>query len=197
MVALIMGVIFLFTRRPNHMFLSQIVSSLAIVEGFRQMNCSMSGYVWGYFGIISGSLVFFGVIQMVFERHVKDLEISDAKIMRKLSGDIGSPVFLLDTQRIKAFSHKKRIYLSVGLMELLEYDELLAVAAHELYHVKHTPNRMIANSLAVASFWLRSYRDEAKADRYAAEMIGLENLESAFEKLGIKGARRRIARISV
>jgi heat shock protein HtpX len=196
MVALIMGVIFLFTKRPNHMFLSQIISSVAIIEGFRQMSCSMAAGVWGYFVLISGALVFLGVIQMVFDRRVKDLQISDAKIMNKLSKDIGSQVYLLDTQKIRAFTHKKRIYLSVGLVELLEYDEMLAVAAHELYHVKHTPNRLVANSLAVASFWLRSYRDDTKADRYAADMVGEENLKSAFEKLGVKGARRRIARIS-
>jgi heat shock protein HtpX len=194
--ALIFGLVFIFTKRPNHMFLSQVVSSVAIVEGFRQMNCAMSGYVWGYFGIISGSLVFLGVIQMVFDRHVKGLEISDARLMKKLSGDIGCQVFLFDTQKVRAFTHNRRIYLSVGLVELLEYEEILAVATHELYHVNHTPNRILANSLAVASMWLRSYRDDANADRFAADRAGVENLRSAFEKLGLKGARRRISRIS-
>jgi Zn-dependent protease with chaperone function len=194
--ALIFGLVFIFTKRPNHMFLSQMVSSVAIVEGFRQMNCAMSGYVWGYFGIISGAMVFLGVIQMVFDRHVGSLEISDARLMGKLSDDIGCQVFLLDTQKIKAFTHKRRIYLSVGLVELLEYPELMAIATHELYHVNHTPNRILANSLAVASLWLRSYRDDAKADEFAAEKAGLENLKSAFKKLGVRGARRRIARLA-
>jgi hypothetical protein len=194
--ALIFGLVFIFTKRPNHMFLSQVVSSVAIVDGFRQMSCSMAAGIWAYFGLISGSLVFLGVIQMVFDKHVKGLEISDARLMKKLSGDIGYQVFLVDTQKVRAFTHKRRIYLSVGLVELLEYEEILAVATHELYHVNHTPNRILANSLAVASMWLRSYRDDANADRFAADRAGVENLRSAFEKLGLKGARRRISRIS-
>lgn len=194
--ALILGVLFLYNKRSNYMFLSQIVSSLAIVEGFRQMSCSMAGYVWGYFGIISGSLVFLGIFQVAFNKQVRSLEISDAQFMRRLSQDMGSQTFLFDTQRIKAFTHKRQIYLSVGLVELLDYDELKAVAAHELYHVKYTPNRFVANSLAVASFWLRSYRDEAKADRFAAEFAGKENLISAFEKLRILGVKKRIKRLA-
>jgi heat shock protein HtpX len=178
------------------MFLSQMVSSMAIVEGFRQMNCSMSGYVWGYFGLISGSLVFLGVVQIVFDKRINGLEISDAHLMKKLSSDLGSEVFLLDTQKIKAFTHKRRIYLSVGLVELLDYEEIKAVAAHELYHVKHTPNRLVANSLAVSSLWLKSYRDDAKADLFAAEMAGRDNLISAFEKLNIFRAEKRIRRLA-
>jgi heat shock protein HtpX len=178
------------------MFLSQMVSSIAIVEGFRQMNCVMSGYIWGYFALISGSLVFLGVVQIVFDKHVKGLEISDARFMRELSSDLGCEIYLLDTQRVKAFAHRRRIYLSVGLVELLEPNEIRAVASHELYHAKHTPNRLLANSLAVSSLWLRSYRDDASADKYASEVAGRENLISAFEKLNVVGAERRIKRLS-
>lgn len=177
------------------MFLSQAVSSFAMVEGFRQMSCPMSSYVWFYFGLISGVMVLMGVVQIAFDRRVQDLKIKDAQFMKKLSSDLGCSVYLLDTQKIKAFTHKRQIYLSVGLLELLEPEEIRAVAAHELYHVLQTPNRYLANTLALTSLWMKSYRDDAKADRFAAEVAGSENLFSAFEKLNMKNKNKRISRL--
>jgi heat shock protein HtpX len=179
------------------MFLSQAVSSFAMVEGFRQMSCPMSSYIWFYFGLISGAMVLMGVFQIAFDRRVQDLKIKDARFMRKLSSDLGCSVYLLDTQKIKAFTHKRQIYLSVGLVELLEPEEIRAVCAHELYHVMHTPNRYLANALALASLWMKSYRDDEKADSYAAEVAGRENLISAFEKLNLKNMKERISRLAV
>ncbi len=197
MGALIFGIIFLFSKRPYHMFLSQIITSLTIVEGFRQMTCSMSQLVWLYFGLISGAMVFLGIIQIALDRRLQNLEIIDAHLAKGLSRELGCNIYLLDTQKIKAFTHRRRIYLSVGLVELLDPDELKAVVAHEKYHVLHTPNRFMANTFAVASLWLKSYRDDAKADRYAAELAGPENLKSAFDKLGIAGNKRRARRLAV
>jgi heat shock protein HtpX len=194
--ALILGGVFLFTKKSNYMFLSQGVSSFAMVEGFRQMSCPMSSYVWFYFGLISGAMVFMGVVQIAFDRRVQDLRIKDAQFMRKLSSDLGCSVYLLDTQKIKAFTHKRQIYISVGLVELLEPEEIRAVAAHELYHVLQTPNRYLANTLALTSLWMKSYRDDEKADLFAAEMAGHENLISAFNKLKVQSRIKRISRLA-
>jgi heat shock protein HtpX len=196
MVTLGLGVIFLFSRRPYHMFFSQFVSSIAIIEGFRQMSCPMGGQVWGYFGIVLGGVAFLGVVQVAFDRYVKNFEITDARFLRNLSSDLGADIFLLDTQKVKAFTHRRRIYLSVGLVELLEPDEIKAVAAHELYHARHTPNRVLANILAVSSLWFRSFRDETEADRFAAGLVGSAPLSSALQKLGVKGQKKRINRIA-
>ena len=194
--ALTLGGVFLFTKKPNHMFLSQGVSSFAMVEGFRQMSCPMSSYIWLYFGLISGAMVLIGVVQIAFDRQVQDLRIKDAQFMKKLSSELGCSVYLLDTQKIKAFTHKRQIYLSVGLLELLEPEEIQAVAAHELYHVMHTPNRLLANTLALTSLWMKSYRDDEKADSFAAEVAGRENLISAFEKLNLMNRKKRISRLA-
>jgi Zn-dependent protease with chaperone function len=196
MGALVLGTIFLLTKKPHHMFLSQMVTTFAVVEGFRQMTCSMAAYVWIYFGMISGAMVFLGFVNVTFSKRIRNLEIRDAHFLRGLSAELGCEIFLLDTQKIKAFTHRGRIYLSVGLVELLEPKEIKAVAAHELYHVKNTPNRFMANSLALASLWLKSYRDEANADRYSAELAGKDNLISALEKLNVKGHKKRARKLA-
>ncbi|UCE36007.1 MAG: M48 family metalloprotease [Thermoplasmata archaeon] len=195
-IALSLGTIFLLTKKSHHMFLSQMVTAFAVMEGFRQMTCSMAAYVWIYLGIISGAMVFLGMVNVAFDRHIRNLEIMDAQFLRGLSAELGCRIYLLDTQKIKAFTHKRKIYVSVGLVELLEPEEIIAVAAHELYHVKHTPNRYMANFLAVASLWLRSYRDEAKADGFAAELAGRDNLITALKKLKVAGLKKREKRIA-
>ncbi len=178
------------------MFLSQMGTAFAVIEGFRQMTCSMAAYVWIYLGLISGAMVFLGFVNVAFGRRIRNLEIRDAHFLRGLSAELGCEIFLLDTQKIKAFTHRRRIYLSVGLVELLEPQEIKAVAAHELYHVRNTPNRFMANSLAVASLWLKSYRDDANADRFSSDLVGKDNLISAMEKLNVKGHRKRGRRLA-
>ncbi|UCE73733.1 MAG: M48 family metalloprotease [Methanomassiliicoccales archaeon] len=191
-IALTMGIIFLFSKKPNHIFLSQIVTSVALVEGFLQMSCPMAGYVWIYLGLISGAMVLLGLVQVGFDRHIQNLEIEGSRFSRNLSFELGTDIYLLDTQKIKAYSYKRKIYLSVGLLELLEPDEIKAVAAHELYHVRNTPNRFMANTLAVASLWFKSYRDDIKADRFAADLAGKENLISALRKLEVSNFKKRL-----
>ncbi len=190
--AIALGFIFLFTKKPRHMFLSQIITSFVLVEGFLQMSCPMIGGVWVYLGLISIAIVLLGLVQVAFDRYVQKLEIEDAHFLRDLSKDLDCNVFLLDTNKIKAFAHRQKIYLSVGLLELLETNEAKAVAAHELYHVRHTPNRFIANILAVSSLWFKSYRDNAKADRFAAELFGKKNLASALKKLEVINFEKRL-----
>ncbi len=194
--ALSLGLIFLLTKKPQHMFLSQMITTFAVIEGFMEMTCSMAAYVWIYFGIISMVMLFLGIVDVAFDRRIRNLEIRDAQFLKGLSAELGCEIFLLDTQKIKAFTHRRRIYLSVGLIEILEPKEIKAVAAHELYHVKNTPNRFMANLLAVASLWLKSYRDDTKADRFSAEIVGKEKLIAALEKLNVKGHRKRARKLA-
>jgi heat shock protein HtpX len=194
--AIVIGGIFLVTKKSNHMFFSQIISTFAMIEGFRQMSCPMSAYIWLYFGLISGAMVSMGVVQVVFDRRIQEIRIRDAQFMKKLSSDLGCEIYLLDTQKIKAFTHKRQIYLSVGLVELLNPEEIQAVAAHELYHVLHTPNRLMANTLALTSLWFKSYRDDAHADSFAAKIAGKNHLISAFKKLKVVGQSKRIRKLA-
>jgi heat shock protein HtpX len=194
--ALALGTIFILTKKPHHMFLSQMITTFAVIEGFRQMTCSMAAYVWIYLGLISGAMVFLGFVNIAFSKRIRNLEIRDAQFLRGLSAELGCEIFLLDTQKIKAFTHRRRIYLSVGLVEVLEPQEIKAVAAHELYHVKNTPNRFMANTLALASLWLKSYRDDANADRFSAGLVGKDNLVTALKKLNVKGHKKRARKLA-
>jgi heat shock protein HtpX len=104
-------------------------------------------------------------------------------------------IHIIDTQKIKAFTHRKKIYLSVGLLERLNDDELKAVVAHEIYHLKHSPNKFLSSLLALASLTFRRFNDEHSADRYAAKTAGIHNLINALRKLEIKNYKERARRL--
>ena len=98
----------------------------------------------------------------------------------------------MDTPIIRAFVFMKRIYLSIGLLERLEKDEIKAVVAHEVYHLRYSPNKILSFLLALASLSFYRYSDEFAADQYAVGIVGKEKLISALKKLDIKDSSKRI-----
>jgi len=64
--------------------------------------------------------------------------------------------------------------------------------AHEVYHLKHSPDKLISSLLALSSLTFRPYDDERLADKYAAKVAGDDNLAKALEKLETAGSVQRI-----
>ena len=82
------------------------------------------------------------------------------------------------------------------MIERLEKDEIKAVIAHEIYHLKYSPNKIISSLLTIASLTFYRYSDEFSADKYAAEITSKESLISALKKLDIKDSMKRINNLS-
>ena len=82
------------------------------------------------------------------------------------------------------------------MIERLEKDEIRAVIAHEVYHLRYSPNKIISSLLALASFSFYHYSDEFSADKYAANMTSKESLINALKKLDIKDSEKRIKNLS-
>jgi heat shock protein HtpX len=115
--------------------------------------------------------------------------------MYKLEHLFNVPINIIDTQKIKAFTYQKSIYLSVGLLERLEQDEVKAVIAHEIYHLNNGRNKFLSSFLALTSLTFLRYDDEHHADRYAADIAGIHNLANALKKLEIKDYEKRIEKL--
>ncbi len=62
--------------------------------------------------------------------------------MAKKAGLPMPRVYILDDYIPNAYSFKNTIVLSMGLFEVLEEDEILAVAAHELGHIKNRDTKL-------------------------------------------------------
>lgn len=186
---------FFFTYKPESMFTAQISTSAIIVTGFIGMKCPMIDLIWFYLAAILVGLFILAQLHMGFLKRIERMLLpldKEAEILDRYSLNHDDPVHLLDSQRLQAFTCRGAIYISVGLLEILEPNELRAVIAHEAYHLGHTPDRRIAASLAIISLWFHSFRDERSADRYAATLVGEKPLVSALRKLGVRGYRKRV-----
>ncbi len=188
----------LFINKRNYESLLASQSTLTIIISINlfSMNCYMFAWVWIYLG-----LILIGTLLIVVAKYYLDLQLERniirlppflSKIQQRFKVDIN----LLDTQKIKAFTYKKKIYLTVGLLELLENDEIMAVVAHEVYHLNHSPNKFVSFILALSSLTFRGFNDEHLADKYAVKIFGINNLINALKKLQIKGAEKRIKKLS-
>jgi heat shock protein HtpX len=68
--------------------------------------------------------------------------LSGIKAMADKAGVKMPGVYLLDDYIPNAYSFGRTIVLSLGLFEVLDEDEILAVAAHELGHIKNGDTRL-------------------------------------------------------
>ena len=96
-----------------------------------------------------------------------------------------SQIYYFDSAIPKAFASGKAIFVSVGMLEIFDEQELKAVLAHEAWHLRHNNKTPILRQLSLMTF--TKYRPEQElelmADRFAEEIVGKVPLESAREKL--------------
>jgi len=75
------------------------------------------------------------VLPHLYKRIGKPLSLKAFKELCKLTG-INADLFLIDRAEPVAFTLGRRVFVSVGMFELLSGKELEAVLLHELHHVK-------------------------------------------------------------
>jgi len=164
----------------------------SIVFGLVSMNCPMYQWIWIYSGSVSSGILALTLVRYWVAKEAYKNTVPLSSYVLPLEKEFGIPVRVIDTQKMRAFVHGKAAYLSVGLLEHLNWDEVRAVVAHEVYHLKHSPNKLISSLLALSSLTFRPYDDEHLADKYAAKIAGEHNLARALEKLEIAGSVQRI-----
>ena len=195
-VTILFLLMFVIKRNYESLLVSQSSLTVIISLNLFSMNCYMFAWVWIYLGIILIGTLLMGVAKRYLDLQLDRNTIRLSPYLSKIKQQFKVDISILDTQKIKAFTYKNRIYLSVGLLERLEKDEILAVVAHEVYHLNHSPNKFVSVLLALSSLTFRSFNDEHHADKYAAKTFGSNNLINALKKLQIKDAEKRIRKLS-
>ena len=198
MIGFISIFLFRFIKKRNFesLLLSQTLMTALITISLIAMSCTMFNWLWIYLGIILiGSLMIF-IIKNLLDKEIDENIINSISFVYEFEKEFNVPIQIIDSQRIKAFHYRKRIYLSIGLLERLEKEEIRAVIAHEIYHLKYSPNKIVSSLLAISSLTFRRYNDEKPADKYAVKITGVNNLINALKKLHIKNYEKRISRLS-
>ena len=174
------------------MVAGQAAAASAIVVGIVSMNCAMFEWIWAYLGVVSFGLLTLSLVRYCLTREGETNHTGLSSYVATLEAQFGIPIRVLDTQKIRAFAHRRAAYLSVGLLERLDEDEVTAVIAHEAYHVKHSPSKLVSSLAALSSLTFVPYNDEHSADQYAADIAGKDTLARALRKLEIVGGEQRI-----
>lgn len=189
--------IFYQMRNNESLLASQLTMTIVISINLLSMNCDMFYWYWIYLGIILIGTILIGIVKIYLELKLNENIIRLPYFLSELEKYWKIEIKILDTQRIKAFTYKNKIYLSIGLIERLEKDEIKSVVAHEVYHIHHSSNKFLSSILALTSMTFFRFNDQHLADRFAVKTSGFKNLVNAFKKLQIKDAEQRIKKLSL
>jgi heat shock protein HtpX len=187
---------FILKRRYELLLMAQFIMSLIIAINLLFMNCYMHYWVWIYLGIILSSSIIIVLIKYLIDRYTNDKTIGPLSYISEIEEEFNVKINVIDSPIVRAFVFFKKIFISVGLIERLEKDEVKAVIAHEIYHLRYSPNKIISSLLAITSLSFYRYSDEFSADKFAVKLTSKESLINALRKLDIKDSEKRIQQIS-
>ncbi len=184
----------LMLRKPKQrlltFFSAQLASLLGIIATFYIMKCSymLTLYLYLAYVVISTVLIF-AVLRYYDRIMIKRLDAKPAGCIMKwaqefVDGLAAAKVYYFDSAVPRAFASGKAIFVSIGLLELLNNDELKAVLAHEAWHIRNNSRMPYLKQLALMTFSSSSESElEYRADRFAADIAGNDALFSARNKV--------------
>ncbi len=181
-------------KNPKHRlatFISaQAAVLLAIIATFYLMKCKEMLTIYLYLAYAGVSCVLIFGAQRFYDRlMIRRLDAKPAgSIMRWTQEFVdrltSATVYYYDSAVPRAFAAGRSIFISLGLLELLNDDELKAVLAHEAWHIRNNARTPFLKQLGIMTF--SSHKNpglEKMADSFAASIAGSEALSSARDKL--------------
>jgi Zn-dependent protease with chaperone function len=169
---------------------SQVAGLLAIIITFYLMKCSEMLSIYFYLGYVAvSSVLIFGVLRfydkiMIRRLSAKPVENIIAWVQGFVDQLTNATVYYYDSAAPRAFAAGRSIFVSIGLLEMLNNDELKAVLAHEAWHIRHNSRTPYLKKLAIMTFSShKSPELESMADTFAAEIAGIEALAGARNKV--------------
>jgi heat shock protein HtpX len=196
LLSIITGLLFIayiFDRGYKPLLGAQFGLTGAISVSLASMQCYMSSWVWGYMVLVIGGAVVLTAIRHLNRRRLLSESLGSFPSLSAMEKEFGVTIVVLDTQRVRAVALGGKVYLSVGILEMLEDVELRAVVAHEVFHLTRSPSRILSAILALTSLTFLRLSDEASADAYAARIAGAEAISRALQRLDIVDCDERTA----
>lgn len=190
-VTVLLFVAFYMDRGFRPLLGAQLALTVAISVSLLSMECYMAWWVWAYLGLVLSLALLVAVVRAFNASRLERSAIGRSPTLSDLEDEFDVQIVVLDTQRVRAVAYRDRIYLSVGLLERLDDEQLRAVVAHEAYHLSSSPPRLLSFLLAITSLTFVRFNDEGSADAYAARITSVDAVISALTNLGIDGREGR------
>lgn len=178
-------------RQRLRIFLfAQSSGILAVALTYYIMECSemLSLYLYSAFLAVS-TLMIFGVLRYYDRIMIRKLGAKPAGSILNWTQDFvdmltSAKLYYFDSAIPRAFASGRSIFISIGLLEMLDDDELKAVLAHEAWHIRHNSRMPFMKQLALMAFSSSADPElECMADRFSAQIAGSKALLSARNKV--------------
>lgn len=177
-------------KRLKIFLFAQSSGILAIALTYYIMECSemLSLYLYSAYLLFS-TLMIFGALRYYDRIMVRRLGAKPAGSILNWTQEFvdmltSAKVYYFDSAIPRAFASGRSIFISIGLFEMLDDDELKAVLAHEAWHIRHNSGMPFMKQIALMAFSSSADPElECMADRFAAQIAGSEALLSARNKV--------------
>lgn len=195
-LALLMFAFYLKTGHPLTRVFSFIAAQLSAVFVIgtvaSAMQCSrmLTLEIYIAYAFVSGALIMFlpaiyykVLIKRYGARPITDLMDWPQAFVATLNKK--AKVYYYDSAVPAAFASGKVIFISMGMLELMDEPELKAVLAHEVWHIRHNNKTPVLRQLSFMTFTKNRSEDELEllADIFAGEVVSKNAVESARAKL--------------
>ncbi len=194
-ITVLLFVAFYLERGFKPLLGAQLGLTGAISVSLASMDCYMSSWLYVYLGFVALGAAVIALVRHHNRTRLLRESLGSFTGLADLELEFGVAITVLDTQRVRAVAHRDVVYLSVGLLERLEEDELRAVVAHEVYHLRRSPSRLLSLFLALTSLTFVRHTDEGAADEYAADVAGAKAIARALRRLEIIDGADRAERL--
>ena len=177
-------------KRLQTFIFAQVLGLIGVVLTFYLMNCNEMLSMYLYFAYMAiSTILIFGTLYYYDRLMIKRLQAKPAGSILKWTQEYvdkltSARVYYFDSAVPKAFAAGRSIFISIGLLEILDDNELKSVLAHEAWHIRHNSGMPFISRLAMMAFSSTSEPLlEEQADRFAAEIAGRKALFSARNKI--------------
>lgn len=181
-------------RKPKQRLITfvsaQVAILLSVAATFYLMKCSymLTFYLYLAYVVISTALIF-AVLRYYDRIMIRRLDAKPAGTIMRWAQEFvdrltSARVYYFDSAVPRAFAAGRSIFVSIGLLELLNDDELKAVLAHEAWHIRNNSVTPYLKQLALMTFSSSPESEiESMADCFASRIAGSEALSSARGKV--------------
>lgn len=152
------------------------------------MSCDMLWFLKFYFIYASVVVLFLLIMPGIHRTYLsrkyglerfKEME----HFLKKWSNSARAKLYIFGSAVPRAFTINKDVFISAGMVDLLNFDELKAIIAHEAFHVNQNRYPLINNFKILTFIILPETKLETSADLYAEGIVGKRLLNSAKEKV--------------
>lgn len=159
-----------------------VLSSVLLV--YLTMSCDMLWFLKIYFIYVGFATVFLLIMPSIYRVYLSkrfSLErfVEMENVLKEFSGSAKARLYIFGSAVPKAFTVGKNVFISAGMADLLEIEEIKAVTAHEAFHVNQNKYPFLNNFKILTFILLPDTQLEASADSYAERIVGKEILQRA------------------